>query len=376
MNIYKKGRIILDRLYLKNYGWRQARWEKRKVRDERRQRLIDTVTLTPEQESQIDALFKENYGKTMPHDWHRLYQSFTGRFDASYFPEILFSSKFELMMNPRKYSYVLDDKLLLPLFCDGVKNVKTPAVIGTYGGGVFFDAGKNVYSREEFIEKMSDIGDAVIKLTQDTASGRGVKFVSLKDGKDSVSGKMLGELIDEFLKGNSKNTFQIQELLKPHPKLAALYPNSINTFRIVTYLWNGAVYHFPVALRLGRGGNRLDNAHAGGVFIGVSDEGIMEAEAYSEFGERVSVHPDTGVTFKGYELDFVPELIAAAEKMHLNAPQLGVISWDLTVDEKGGIVLVETNTTGQTIWFPQMANGRGAFGENTADILRFVSKKL
>ena len=63
------------------------------------------------------------------------------------------------------------------------------------------------------------------------------------------------------------------------------------------------------------------------------------------------------------------------ELVHLNAPQLGIISWDLTVDQNGVFVLIEANTRGQSIWFPQMANGMGAFGKNTAEILKFIAQK-
>lgn len=59
----------------------------------------------------------------------------------------------------------------------------------------------------------------------------------------------------------------------------------------------------------------------------------------------------------------------------MNAPQLGIISWDLTVDQNGEIVLIEANTRGQGIWISQMAHGCAPFGENTADILRYVAQK-
>ena len=71
----------------------------------------------------------------------------------------------------------------------------------------------------------------------------------------------------------------------------------------------------------------------------------------------------------------MPELIKTAKKLHLNAPQLGIISWDLTVDQNGEFVLIEANTRGQGIWISQMAHGCGPFGKNTEDILRYVASK-
>lgn len=154
-----------------------------------------------------------------------------------------------------------------------------------------------------------------------------------------------------------------------------LYSEAVNTFRVITYLWDGEVFHVPLGLRIGQGGSYLDNAHAGGMFIGVNDLGELNDEAFTEFGKRYKEHPDTHTVFKGYKLNFVPELIKTAKKLHLNAPQLGIISWDLTVDQNGVFVLIEANTRGQSIWFPQMANGMGAFGKNTAEILKFIAQK-
>lgn len=45
----------------------------------------------------------------------------------------------------------------------------------------------------------------------------------------------------------------------------------------------------------------------------------------------------------------------------------------MTVDEEGKIVLIEVNTQSQTIWFPQMASGEPAFGDNTAAVLKYIA---
>lgn len=78
---------------------------------------------------------------------------------------------------------------------------------------------------------------------------------------------------------------------------------------------------------------------------------------------------------RGINLTLYLNLSKQRRRLHLNAPQLGIISWDLTVDQNGVFVLIEANTRGQSIWFPQMANGMGAFGKNTAEILKFIAQK-
>lgn len=135
-----------------------------------------------------------------------------------------------------------------------------------------------------------------------------------------------------------------------HDCLKQIYPGSENTFMVVTYLWNGKLNHWPIALRIGQGGSYLDNAHAGGMFIGVDDKGNLQSRVFIEFRDEYEEHPDPKYVFKGKKLPLIPEMIEQISKMHLNAPELGLISWDISIDSNGSFVLIEVNTTGQTIY--------------------------
>lgn len=60
--------------------------------------------------------------------------------------------------------------------------------------------------------------------------------------------------------------------------------------------------------------------------------------------------------------------------MHANLPYLGILSWDLSLDTEGAVVLIEVNTTGQSAWFCQMVNSESLFGENTGKMLQLIRK--
>lgn len=79
----------------------------------------------------------------------------------------------------------------------------------------------------------------------------------------------------------------------------------------------------PLALRIGQGGGYLDNAHAGGMFIGVSDIGKLNSVAFTEFGDRYEKHLDTQIEFKNYVMDFVPGIIKTTEKITFKYPSIG-----------------------------------------------------
>ena len=144
MGVLNSSRKVMKDFIEKSYSMGQLHGEMKKINDPRRQNLIETVHLTKAEENEIDTLFTANYGKKIKYDWHRLYQSFTGKFDENYFPEYLFSSVLEPKLNPMDYRYVLDDKLLLPLFCVGVEHVRTPRTYYSVCDGICFDGEKNI----------------------------------------------------------------------------------------------------------------------------------------------------------------------------------------------------------------------------------------
>ena len=149
----------------------------------------------------------------------------------------------------------------------------------------------------------------------------------------------------------------------------------MNTFRVITYIWNGKVNWVPTIMRIGQGGSVVDNAHAGGMFIGISDDGVLKKTAFTEFRDTFDKHPDTGVIFEDYCISGFKKVLAAAQTMHARIPQVGVINWDFTLDENESPVLIEINSDlGGSIWMTQMANGVGPFGENLEDILCWIRK--
>ena len=90
----------------------------------------------------------------------------------------------------------------------------------------------------------------------------------------------------------------------------------------------------PITMRIGQGGSVVDNAHAGGIFIGVSEDGKLLKEAFTEYQKRYTIHPDTGVVFEGYQIPCVPQIRQVAIKLHEQVPMFQFVSWDFTVDKE------------------------------------------
>ena len=146
------------------------------------------------------------------------------------------------------------------------------------------------------------------------------------------------------------------------------------SFRILTYIVDGVIYTSPIILRIGRDGKNCDNAHAGGLFVAVGDDGKIVSNGKTEFNDNYESHPDSNIKFNGYKIKNVDKVIKAAKEAASLVPHVGVIDWDFVLDETGDAVLLEGNMFGGSIWLIQMSHGKAVFGEKTARILQLIRK--
>jgi hypothetical protein len=210
-----------------------------------------------------------------------------------------------------------------------------------------------------------DSGEVVIKPTIDTMGARGVRLCNFKNGIDIKSNKTVDEILQEY-----QSNFIVQRKVINHESINRLYSNSVNTLRVITFITEDGIHLAPLSMRIGIGGRFVDN---GGIFIGVNLDGTLYPEGFSKKHiKRYKKHPDTGIVFEGYRIEGVKEITNACMKLHSMLPQLKMLSWDMAYDENGNIVIIEVNTTAQSVWFPQMVTGKSIFGEYTAEMLRLA----
>lgn len=371
MSIIKKfikyNIIRINDLFCDLRIWYMRRNEVRKFNDKRRKNIYSKIRLTDEQQRDVDKLYSEYYGAKIPYTWHRHFTAYTGVFDVNYFPELLYIPEFENFMNLNKeFTKVFSDKNMLPLLAKA-KGVKMPRTYMSATRGMYRDAYYRAITLSKAYEIMRDIGEIFIKPSVDSNSGKGCLIANIKDGTDVLSGKKIEALLDEL-----GDDFVVQERLMCNSSIAKIYDGSVNTFRIITYRWKEEILVMPIIMRIGQGGNYLDNAHAGGMFIAVENDGTLHEKAFTEFKNEYLKHPDSGVVFKDYKIDNVQKVIESAKIMHEAIPQIGSVNWDFTIDDSGDAVLIEANLNGGSIWLIEMAHGVGAFGDKTREVLKWI----
>lgn len=347
------------------------RSERKNIRQKKH--LYEKVHLSGDEKENIDSFYTVAYGSKVPYKWHRLYQSYTGIYDRTYLPEIIYSTKLADKMNPYNYADVLQDKNLLNVLFSDVEGVRLPQIYVICANGTFLDSERNLINIEQAISILSNAGSVAVKKSVESSSGRDVMICNFVNGIDLKSGEKVSDIINNMKIGGN---FKVEEKINQYHELEYIYSKSLNTFRVITYILDNRIFCAPLSMRIGRSGSEVDNIHHGGIVIGVSQDGELMGEAYSEFQERFTKHPDSNVVFKGYRISKVSEIIEAAKRLHVRVPFMKMLSWDLSIDSDGKVVLIELNATGQSIWFPQMVNGKSLFGENTKEVLqKYIYKR-
>lgn len=190
------------------------------------------------------------------------------------------------------------------------------------------------------------------------------ELVSMAIGEKKHSTKDLAILL-------GKGEFLFQEELRNSEFINRINPNSLNTFRTITYLTrNNEVRILGAFLRTGMGKSKVDNWHAGGILIPIDAEGGHFIDYGYDFSyHQHDMHPDTGFSFVNATIPHWEDLIAFAKKGASSFPMMRFIAWDLAFTEKG-LVVVEANIREINIFVNQLSN-RGLAG-----ILRDDLKEL
>ena len=157
------------------------------------------------------------------------------------------------------------------------------------------------------------------------------------DMKDMIPDEVFNEL-------TANNTSWIlEELIEQVQDMGQFNPSSVNSVRIPTFKTKNGYEIFGTFMRMGRKGSVVDNAGAGGIFVRIDENsGQIISGGYTEHGEVYEKHPDSHVTFKGFQIPCWKELRELAVKCHKEIPEHKYVGWDFALT-KDGWVLLEGN---------------------------------
>lgn len=257
-------------------------------------------------------------------------------------PEDYLSMKefYQILYHPElhrsEYSTLLGNKLIFALLCEKY-DIPAPKVLSHNLNGLFlYNEEKNELSEKA---EICDFFEHVIRTSN--ADGIFLKPLGEMGGKNchklilDNTEKVVDALYPQIINA----AFIHQELIKQHSAISAIYPHSINTLRLDSYIDNSGKIHILSALmRFGSGGAFIDNKTAGGLQVGINMEtGTLKARATTKmkFGlPYLYEHPDTQFTFEGFEIPYFKESCDLVEQIVNYIPDR-LTGWDVAITENG-----------------------------------------
>lgn len=220
------------------------------------------------------------------------------------------------IMNPHESCDEMDDKLLFnKIFADYIGREALNGETAT------------VEQLDTFLQGQ----DAIFAKINHGDCGRGVEKLYVKDFSDT---KAMLDYIQE------KKLYVLEHVLRQHPDMARLHPQSVNTMRILTDRVDGVTHIAYITVKMGCGEGVCDNSGQGGILCRVDPEtGKIISPATDDYFHVYDKHPDTGVELMGYQLPMVPEAIELAKKAAEVFPKVGHTGWDIAITPYGPAII-------------------------------------
>lgn len=353
----KKAVLSLILKYRKEHNLKKARkvalgWEAPNMQH------LKLEKLTAQEKNEIERV----WGRLGMKPYPLFYEMFKtiDSFNPLYLSDDLYYPLIVRTLNPDSYSKAFAHKGHLPMLFAGIRQ---PTLICLCNLGTLYDKDFNVIEQNEAFTLLSKSPRFILKPIKDSSCGKGVKLI--KGSSTAEIQAKISEYGDNWI---------AQEVVEQPDKTAQFNPSSLNSFRITTLFINGRVSTQSIIFKVGASGSVVDNLGAGGFFVGVNKDGEFREFAYNNKYERFERTP-TGVQFKGMKITEIPVMCRKMEQYHQRYfASLGIVGWDVALDNDMQPVVIEANLNFPGIQFEQLAISTPIFGDRTEEVVDYVLK--
>jgi hypothetical protein len=288
-----------------------------------------------------------------------------------------FSRDINPVLNPPEWHYILNDKV----FFNRYYSHQGLPVAHQYGflsrDFSMLSGGGKLSSREDLHEfLLKERPGSIVLKPHDTFGGYGIMvfqdinynhgIVFRSSNGSELDFDTLADKIEMILEGkNPIRGYILEEAVEQHPYMQEIYPHSVNTLRIITYLTKDNLPKIiGTRMRMGRNGTLVDNISQGGIHGSIDPATGKITGGFSVTARRqsdITEHPDTRVRFPGREIPFWQQVVDLCQKAASVTPFQRFVGWDIAIG-KNGPILIEGNSDGVEVSYDQI-NRRGFITE-------------
>lgn len=283
----------------------------------------------------IKRYARQRFGNSAYWPYLALYSEIRGKFIKGWIPNDYYWLVLLPRINPKNYGYISDQKTFdYKVFGDFA--VKP---LFYFISGMFLNHELNCIDKHQVIDMLLDYNKTIVVKEE---SGVGGEQVSIIHSSDLI--------MEDF---NQSKNYVIQPYIEQYKILSDLYPNSVNTFRVTTYLkTDGSIHVKFVILRFGVNNSRVDNLSSGGQYLFFDSSGRPSNMVYDyklghEIGES---HINTGYIFSNIKIPMFSEMLEKCKSAHKVYPYVRLIGWDVCITRSGEPKLIEWNAFNPVFW--------------------------
>ena len=301
---------------------------------------------------------------------YRFYCHYVG-FTPNIVPEDIGRSYIEPVLNPPIYRGVYADKNMFPEIIG--KQYVPRTILCRINGSNLLD-GNFQKADKEFSCYFDGVSDVILKPSVESSSGVGIiKFVKSGGTYISVDGEH--ELTRKFLMTYNLN-FCLQEVVRQHDFMNHLCRTCVNTVRLCLYksVRDETPKVTASIIRIGKDGSFVDNAHAGGMFIGVDlKTGMLANYVIDHRGYKSNEWNGIDFSSSNFVVPNWNDIVSFAEFVGTRIHHHRLIALDIALERSGKPILIEYNIRSFSYWF-YLLTGQNVFGDYTDEVIDYCRK--
>lgn len=310
---------------------------------------------------EIVVPFWKKYGIKPKKIWYKIFSATNQQVDPRYIPDDMWWGDILPYFNNMQFRRFGEDKCMHAVW---FSDFKRPTTLVMNIAGVYYDGNFKIITKEDALKICASNKDFLIKPSIDSGEGRLIHFFDENNNDE----KKILEVFDDF-----EANFIAQEVVKQHSTLSMLNESSLNTIRVVSFLFKGEVYILSSILRMGASGARVDNIGAGGFACPIKPDGKLNNRGVNRRSEWKTENQN-GIKFEGITVPSYDKVIELIKEKHKVLPHFKLIGWDFSVDEGGEPVFIEYNVCPG----PNQITCGPTFADITEEVLEevFIKKTL
>lgn len=298
---------------------------------------------------------------------YRIFSRYIGE-DINIMPLEIQKGIVEPVLMPELYCLVYSDKNIFDHLFYGINMPKT--ILRNINGLWYNKEYAPIINPLAFLKDNNKPEKIIIKPSKEEG-GRGVSLF-VWNGENYIDSDS-NRLSIDLLNSKYKRDYLIQHAIKQSLYMSQFNPTSVNTLRVATYrsVKTGEIHVINAFIRMGASGSCVDNAHAGGMFVGVNkSNGILGKYACDFLGRTNNLFNTVDFSQIEYKIPNWNKICEFAKSISQSIIQHQLVALDIALDENDNPVLVEINIGGFGGWAFQFTTG-SVFGEFTDEVMEY-----